>query len=54
MICLSESELLFYGGIVIMSAAAVLAVAGTVIFYITGRKLKKNLEKEYGKMDWQN
>ncbi|MBQ7774505.1 MAG: hypothetical protein IJ379_01160 [Lachnospiraceae bacterium] len=46
---MSGSELLFYGGIGIMIAAVLLAVICIVIFSLTGRKLKKKLEKEFGK-----
>lgn len=44
-----ESEMLFYGGIAIMAAAAVLTVACVVLFTITGRRIRKRLEQEYGK-----
>ena len=43
------SEKLLYGGISAMAAVAVLAVAGIIIFTLTGKKLRKKLEKEYGK-----
>lgn len=46
---LSNSELLFYGGIALMIAAAVLCVFAVVIFTISGRRLRKKLEQEYGK-----
>ncbi len=46
---LSGSELLFYSGIVVMVVSAVLAVICVVLFVVTGRKLKKKLEEEYGK-----
>ena len=45
---LSVSELLFYGGLVIMAAAVLAMVICTVIFTFTGRKLKRKLEQEYG------
>lgn len=45
----SESELWFYGGIVLMTAAVVLTVLCIIIFNISGRKLRNKLEKEYGK-----
>ena len=48
---IDNSELLFWFGIVLMVAAAVSAVALTVLFCITGRRLKKRLEQEYGKME---
>ena len=46
---LSVSELLFYGGLVIMAAAVLAMVICTVIFTFAGRKLKRKLEQEYGK-----
>lgn len=46
---LSVSERLLYGGITAMAAVAVIVAAGIVIFTITGRKLRKKLEEEYGK-----
>lgn len=49
MIHLSESEMLFYGGLAVMAAAVVLAVLCAAVFAWTGRKLKKKLEQEYGK-----
>lgn len=46
---LSESELLFYGGLAIMAAAVFLAVICIVSLSITGHKIRKKLEQEYGK-----
>lgn len=46
---LSGSEWLFYGGILVMGAAAVLALISMIGFKISGRALKKQLEEEYGK-----
>lgn len=46
---LSESELFFYGGIAVMVAAGILAALCIVIFTGTGRRLKRTLEREYGK-----
>jgi len=45
----TQSEMLLYGGITIMAAAGVLTVVCIVVFTLTGRKLKKELEQEYGK-----
>lgn len=47
---LSGSEFLFYGGITVMASAVVLAVICAVIFLTGWRKLKENLEREYGKL----
>lgn len=48
---LPDSELLFYGGLALMGAAAVLALACILIFTITGRRIRRRLEEEYGKPD---
>lgn len=48
MTALSGSGLLLYAGIVIMCLAAISAVICIVIFKGTKRKLRKNLEQEYG------
>ena len=44
-----ESEWLFYGGIGMMAAAAVMALISVLVFSVTGKKLKQKLEQEYGK-----
>lgn len=44
-----SSEMLFRGGIALMAAAALIMVVSIVIFSVSGRKLKKILEEEYGK-----
>ena len=46
---LSESEWLFWGGIGVMAGAAVMTILCIVIFSLTGHRLKKKLEQEYGK-----
>ena len=46
---LSNSEVLFYGGIGMMVVCAVLAVVCVVLFVVAGRKLKRKLEEEYGR-----
>ena len=46
---LSGSELMFYGGIAVMGGAVLLTAASIIIFSITGKRLKKRLEQEYGK-----
>ncbi len=43
------SELLFYGGIFAMGAAAILAVVAIVVFRTSGKLLNSQLEKEFGK-----
>lgn len=46
---MSGSELLFYGGIGVMAAAALLGVVAFVGFRISGKRLRVRLEKEFGK-----
>lgn len=43
-------EVLFWGGIFMMGLSAGLSVICAVIFCLTGKGLKKKLEKEYGKL----
>ncbi len=45
----SETQMLFWGGIGVMAGAAVLAVICLGVFIFTGQKIKKKLEEEYGK-----
>lgn len=45
----SETELLYWGGIGVMAGAVVLAVICLSVFLVTGRKLKKKMEEEYGR-----
>lgn len=46
---LCGSEILLYGGLVVMAAVLILAVFCAVIFILRGQKLKIRLEQEYGK-----
>ena len=46
---IQNSELLFYGGILIMAIAVIVMIISLIIFHITGRRIKKRLEEEYGK-----
>lgn len=46
-----SSQLLFWGGAALMAAAAVLAAVWIAVVCITGRKLKKKLEQEYGELE---
>ncbi len=46
---LTISDLLFYGGISAMGAAAILAIAAIIIFRTSGKKLNRQLENEFGK-----
>lgn len=53
MLELSVSELLFGGGIAVMAAVGALSVLNVVIFTLTGRKINKQLEQEYGKCQYE-
>lgn len=46
---LSSSEILFYGGMVGMAVTIFMLVVMLVVFRITGNRLKRKLEQEYGK-----
>lgn len=46
---MSGSSLLLYGGIACIAASVVLAVIALPILGISGKKLKRRLEEEYGK-----
>ena len=41
-------QMLFYGGIVSMGAAAAAAVIAAVVLVISGKRLRAQLEREYG------
>ncbi len=49
MLHLSGSELLLWGGIGVMAVSVGLGIVCMVLTFFTGRRLKKKLEKEYGK-----
>ncbi len=44
-----SNELLLYGGLAVMALSLVLAVICIAVFLVTGRKIKRQLEQEYGK-----
>ena len=46
---MQNSELLFYGGILIMSSAVIVMIISLIMFHITGQRIKRRLEEEYGK-----
>lgn len=46
---LTQSEWFLYGGIAAMAAAVILAILCIIVFSVTGKRLKKKLEQEYGK-----
>lgn len=45
----TQSEWFLYGGIAAMAVAVILLFVCIVGFTITGKRLKKKLEQEYGK-----
>ena len=45
---LSASQLLFYGGIGVMALTVLAAVLAGVAFTLSGRRLRRKLEEEYG------
>lgn len=47
---LSVSEILLYGGLAVMAAAAAGAIVCAVVFVCTGRRIKEKLEQEYGRL----
>lgn len=47
---LPESEVLFYGGIAVMSVAVVLALLCIIVFTLSGRRIRRKLEQEYGEI----
>ena len=48
MLLFFSSEELLYGGIALMVCAILLAVFFAVLFYVTGKKIRKKLVAEYG------
>lgn len=45
---LSASQLLFYGSIGVMALTVLAAVLAGVVFTLSGRRLRRKLEEEYG------
>lgn len=43
------SELLFYGGIALMTVTAAVGAVAAIFLRISGKRLKTRLEAEYGK-----
>ena len=46
---LSVNELLFYGGIAVMALSAAGGAGAIALFAVSGRRLRKRLEEEYGR-----
>ena len=46
---LNGSELLFYSGIGLMGLSVAIGLAAFIILRISGKRLKRKLETEYGK-----
>ncbi|MBQ9349104.1 MAG: hypothetical protein IJT94_17485 [Oscillibacter sp.] len=42
-------EALFHAGVGVLCGAGILAVLSAVVFAITGKRLRKQLDAEYGK-----
>ena len=42
------SQALFYGGILTMSAGVLFGLSAMIILRITGAKIRKQLDREYG------
>ena len=49
MTALSNGEGLFYCGIAIMAGAAAAGIITAVVFSLSGRRLRKRLDTEFGK-----
>lgn len=49
---LSDGQLLLYGGAGLIVAAAVAAIVCIVTFAMTGKKIRKMLEHDYGKLEY--
>lgn len=49
MFTLSTSQIILIAGVIIMLLSVIGMVIATISFSITGKKIKKQLEKEYGK-----
>ena len=45
---LAFGELLFYGGIAVMTASAVIGIGTAVVLYVFGKRLKERLDEEFG------
>lgn len=43
------TELLFYAGIALMAGAAVASAVAAVVFHLSKKRLRRQLEAEYGK-----
>lgn len=52
MLNLSNGQMLMNGGIGLMAASVITAIICTVIFSITGKKINKELEDDYGKPEY--
>ncbi len=46
---LSQSEMLLYGGIILMAVSALSSGICIAIFRMTGKKIEKKLEQDYGR-----
>ncbi|MBQ9717802.1 MAG: hypothetical protein IJV76_07395 [Clostridia bacterium] len=49
MLGLNSSELILYAGAGVMAAAVLLFLIALIVHRISGRKLRRKLEREYGR-----
>jgi len=49
MLGLNSSELILYAGAGVMAAAVLIFLAALLVHRITGKKLRRKLEREYGR-----
>ena len=47
---ISQIEIWLYIGVALMILAVITGIFSTLIYSVTGRKLRRTLEKEYGKL----
>lgn len=52
MLAKEQLQLLLYGGTALAAIAAAVGIICIVVFILTGRKIKKALERDYGKLDY--
>ncbi len=45
----SLSEVLFYGGVVVMGVAVLAGIAAAIFLHVAQKRLNRRLEKEFGK-----
>jgi len=48
---LSNGQLLLYGGVGLIVVAAAAAIICIIIFIMTGKKIRRELENDYGRLE---